>query len=209
MLKILASDFYQTRGFGNMKKRTILIICILAISIVAITRAQVSKIGLTQVNDCKDIEWETEEPIMGTCQREIVNTICDDPPQNQSCYQETNYYDYPCQTGTKKVQHSDRACSPKAFEVTKEDSGRIMEKGRITFDNWGLCSYEKEGDTLIILCDSKYDGNNDGVCQSGESCIKFVIDENGVQRTLRNSQDDFTEEDQSFKLDKLGYEVVE
>jgi len=59
-----------------------------------------------------------------------------------------------------------------------------------------------------VICDSKYDGNNDGICQSGESCVKFVVTQDKVERYLKNSQEEFTAEDESFFLEKLDYEVV-
>jgi hypothetical protein len=193
----------------NMKKLNILFLAAIAISVIAISMAQTNKISLTEVRDCYTREWETEEPVYGTCQQESTQRICDDPPANESCREETNYYDYECQTGTNIIPHSERVCTPKAFEITKEDAGITTETARINYKEWGQCSHETDGDNLIIICDSQYDGNNDGICQSGESCVKFIITEKGTTRYVKNSQDDFTEEDDSFFLQKLDYEVVE
>lgn len=191
-----------------MKKTTIFFVTILALSLIAIAIAQNNKISLTQVNDCETIEWETEELVYGTCKQEYTTTICDDPPINKSCHEETEYYEYQCQTGTNKIPHSERVCTPKAFEITKELGATVTEKGRINFKEWGKCSYEAGEDNIIIICDSKHDGNNDGICQSGESCVKFVITQDKVQRFLKNSQEGFTAEDESFFLEKLDYEVM-
>lgn len=191
-----------------MKKRTILFIAILALSLIAISVAQNNKITLKEIRDCKTINWETEEQIYGTCQREYIKTVCDDPPINKSCYQKTEYYNYTCKTGTKIIPHSKKVCTPKAFEITKEIGATVTERGRINFKEWGKCSYEKEGNNLIIICDSKFDGNNDGICQSGESCVKFVVTQDKVKHYLKNSQEEFTVEDKSFFLEKLDYEVM-
>lgn len=191
-----------------MNKKTILLISVLALSLIAIAMAQSSKISLTQVNDCKTIEWETEEPVYGTCQQEYTQTFCDDPPINKSCHEETNYYEYPCQTGTNIIPHSERVCTPKAFEIEKETADIVTEKGRINFKDWGKCSYQTEEDNLIVICDSQYDGNNDGICQSGESCVKFVVTADKVEKFLKNSQEEFTAEDESFFLEELDYEVM-
>ena len=191
-----------------MRKRTIFFVCVLALSLIAIAMAQNNKISLTQVNDCVTNEWETEEPIYGTCQQEYTGTVCDDPPINNSCHEETNYYEYQCQTGTQKIPHTEKVCTPKAFEITKETADTVTEKGMINFKEWGKCSYEKQENGITVICDSKYDGNNDGICQSGESCIKFIVTADKVEKFLKNSKEEFTAEDESFFLKELNYEVM-
>ncbi len=188
-------------------KKTIFL-AILALSLIAIVIAQTNKVSLESIEKCKTIEWETEDPVYETCQKEDITTICDDEPTNKSCHQETAYRDYQCQKGTKTTQHSKEECGIESFEITKEVDDTITEKGKIDFKEWGKCSDTKENNELIIICDSKYDGNNDGICQSGESCIKFVVTQNDVKRYIKNSQEDFTEEDDSFFLEKLSYEVM-
>jgi len=119
-----------------MKKRTIFFACILALSLIAIAVAQSNKITMKVLKDCKTIEWETEEPIYGTCQREhVINTVCDDEPINKSCHDETEFYEYRCRTGTNIIPHSEKVCEPKAFEITKETADIVTEKGRINFKN--------------------------------------------------------------------------
>ncbi len=189
-------------------KKTIFFACVFVLILAAIVIAQTSRVSLKGIEKCKTIEWETEDPIYGTCREGYITTICDDPPINKSCHEETAYYDYRCQTGTETIQHSKEECDIESLEITKEVEGIVTEKGRINFKEWGKCSNKKEDSELIIICDSKYDGNNDGICQSGESCIKFVVTQNDVKRYLKNSQEDFTEEDKSFFLEKLSYEVM-
>jgi hypothetical protein len=191
-----------------MKKRTIFFVCILALSLIAIAVAQSNKMTMKVLKECKTIEWETEEPIYDTCQGESITTICDDEPINKTCHEETKYHEYRCKTGTNIIPHSEKICAQKAFEITKETADVVTEKGRINFKEWGECSYEQEGNDITIICDSKYDGNDDGICQSGESCVKFVVTHDKVERFLKNSQDEFTKEDESFFLEKLDYEVM-
>ncbi|MBW2974611.1 hypothetical protein KY366_02740 [Candidatus Woesearchaeota archaeon] len=162
-----------------------------------------SDISFEEIEDCRMEYWETEEPVYGTCQREHVTTICDDPPINQSCNQETEYYNYTCKTGTQIVQHSKEICTPKELRIIRAD-----EQGKIDFEGWGKCSAQEEADSLIVVCDSKFDGNNDGICQPGESCVRFIITEDNVERSLKNSQEGFTAEDDSFFLEELDYEVM-
>ncbi len=191
-----------------MRKRTIFFATILALSLIAIAIAQTNKITMKVLKECKTIEWETEEPIYGTCQQEYIQTVCDDPPINKSCHEEIKYHEYQCRTGTNIIPHSEKICTQKAFEITKEAADVVTEKGRINFKEWGKCFYEKQEDGIIVICDSKYDGNNDGICQSGESCVKFIVTPDKVEKFLKNSQDEFTAEDESFFLKKLDYEVM-
>lgn len=190
-----------------MKKSIVLIACILIVGAIALTTAQVNKVSLAQINDCKTVEWETEEPVYGTCQHDYIKTVCDDYPINKSCHEEKEIREYDCQTGTEKLTNSKEVCEPKALQITKEDTTKITETGKINFKDWGLCSYEKQDTTITVTCDSKYDGNSDGICQPGESCTKFVITPETVTRYIKNSREDFVEEDDSFFLNKLEYEV--
>ena len=191
-----------------MRKRTILLISILAISLIAMAAAQTNKINIANVKSCKTIEWETQENVYGTCTKEYTARICDDTPLNKSCHQEVKSYEYKCKKGTKTVPHSEKVCTTNAFQITKKDGDTIIEKGMINFKEWGKCSYEIKEKSIIINCDSKHDGNNDGICQSGESCVKFVVTKDDVKRYVKNSQDEFTIEDESFFLEKLDYEVM-
>ncbi|MEA2037840.1 MAG: hypothetical protein U9O94_10120 [Nanoarchaeota archaeon] len=164
---------------------------------------QNANLSFQQVEDCKTEYWETREPIYGTCQIEHKINVCDDYPINKSCHEETKYYEYECKTGTETFQHSKEICTPSELRITRKN-----EEGRINFKDWGKCSTQEGNGALIVICDSMYDGNNDGICQSGESCEKFVISEQGVQRYLKNSQEYFTTEDESFFLEELDYEVL-
>lgn len=38
--------------------------------------------------------------------------------------------------------------------------------------SWGRCS---QASKKTVMCDSRYDGNGDGICQSGESCITIDL----------------------------------
>ncbi len=77
----------------------------------------------------------------------------------------------------------------------------------LDYGDWGKCSHVPGNRSLVIFCDSRYDGNNDGVCSSGESCVSFIVSKSGVQRVVRNSADSFSENDESFFLEKLSVEV--
>ena len=47
------------------------------------------------------------------------------------------------------------------------------------FSEWGNCGLDLPN--KMIVCDSKYDGNSDGKCDPGESCINVSFDEVTLQ----------------------------
>ena len=188
-----------------MEKTMKIVIACMAV-LAALVIAQTAKFSLTEVQDCTTNSWQTEEPIWGTCQKAFTTTICDDEPTNKSCHDGTAYYPVACVTGTQIMQHSEDVCTPKAIQITQKSGDVTVEQGSIEFKEWGKCSYAN--DKSVIICDSRYDGNNDGICTSGESCVKFELTSSGIKRLLKNSEDSFKEDDPSFFLDKLDYEVT-
>ena len=61
------------------------------------------------------------------------------------------------------------------------------------------CTVTDDG-KVYLTCDSIYDGNGDGKCTSGESCIQFGIVGNYVTRKERNSQDTFVDYDTTYVM---------
>ncbi len=104
-------------------KKTVFFVCVFVLILAVIVIAQTSSVSLKGIEKCKTIEWETEEPIYGTCQKEYMKEVCDDEPINKSCHQETAYYNYTCQTGTETIQHSKEECDIESLEITKEVEG--------------------------------------------------------------------------------------
>ncbi|MBI2138510.1 hypothetical protein HYU13_02900 [Candidatus Woesearchaeota archaeon] len=146
---------------------------------------------------CYTETWQEEEAIVGNCSWSIKVDECIDPPLNLSCHaRDSNIY-YPCETGRIKVNRSRVSCKPS--EIIFTHSGKTKE---IFFGEWGNCSIEENADSLIIVCDSKYDGNGDGICHPGESCVKYVITEKNFQTLIKNSASSFASEDSSFFLER-------
>lgn len=50
---------------------------------------------------------------------------------------------------------------------------------------WGQCTINF--DQQYIECDSNLDGNGDGICQKGESCIKKIIRDDVIETYYKNS----------------------
>jgi hypothetical protein len=61
------------------------------------------------------------------------------------------------------------------------------------------CTITDDG-KIYLTCDSMYDGNGDGKCTSGESCIQFGIVGNYITRKERNSQDTWQDHDTTYTM---------
>lgn len=164
-------------------------------------------ISLEKLQDCNTVYWNESTHIIGNCIRYYNTTICDDEPFNTSCYIGEKSYNYSCRIGTKVVEKNKEVCTEKEFQFTVTRLPKD-EKYRLEYGQWGKCSYEADGETLVVTCDSMYDGNNDGICSSGESCIQFQITKDGTQRFVKNSREDYAIQDETFFLEKLGLEEV-
>lgn len=92
--------------------------------------------------------------------------------------------------------------------VVSLTKGGVVEKKEIDFSAWGVCVNSTENNCLIVTCQSKYDGANDGQfhgCKSGTTCQKFQICDNSIRTFYKNSRNDFVSEDPTFHLPKLAY----
>lgn len=181
-----------------MKNKTEVAIGILILVLVAAgIVAQTNKIYLKKLVSCNNVSYSIIGPVYGNCTRDYPERVCQDPPLNTTCQDQIKTHNYRCQTGTTTVQKSSLDCSPKSFEISRELNAL---KQKIEFLDWGMCSQEGEN---VIICDSKFDGNNDGKCSSGESCMKFVVNLDGIDAYTKNSRDDWVLDDNSFFLGKL------
>ncbi|HYD03463.1 MAG TPA: hypothetical protein VEC16_04140 [Alphaproteobacteria bacterium] len=149
--------------------------------------------GIERVQECIDAPIIIKEPIYESCLR--VKKICDNSTNectnttiNSSCYK-----------GRRDVESTIKECRTKSYKFNNYE---------INVEGY-KCSTAEDQDNKIILCDSIYDGNGDGICTSGESCMKYVINGNSVQEYSRNSGEEFTWDDDSFYLDKIQMEVVQ
>ncbi len=157
--------------------------------------------GVSESKDCKTITYKREEYVYGTCARPVTHMVCSDAPANTSCTQPT-FENYNCPTGTKMVQHSYQDCDIKGYNITSGGKQVVLHTTEYA------CTPAQEADgSHVVICDSKFDGNGDGKCTSGESCQKFVIAAGAVGKYERNSQDEFTASDDSYVVDDVSVEV--
>lgn len=188
------------------KKRIVLILClVLAFSVIAIANKVVSEETVRvsdkvkEVGDCQTFSWQEEENTFGVCTREISEIVCDDAPINESCHNETREMSYNCVNGTKTAEKTSKNCKQKGFLIND-----VVKLNTQEYE----CSTQEENDKVIVVCDSRFDGNGDGICTSGESCVKFIIGGDKVQQYEKNSRDDFIETDESFFLERASTEVL-
>jgi len=204
------------------KNMIILIFVLAALSMVAYSvsynKSKITQvtadISLEEVKDCETIIWTETEPVYDyvTRERDVYDICSGFSEENQTwynytCLQGTEEYQSYEKIGEKQVEKSKEVCKDTKMKTTINTlSG--TKNYNLQYGEWGKCSYETEQDTLVITCDSKYDGNNDGICHPGESCIQFRVTKDNIQRLEKNSRYDFIEEDETFFLDKLSMEEV-
>ena len=152
--------------------------------------------GVDKVEDCIDEKNIIQEPIQGTCSAE--QNVCDDAPKNLSCRKEQKSYD--CITGYNNKEVTTKKCKTKGY----------IFDNKLKFHTEGYaCSITKEQNNKVMICDSIYDGNGDGICTSGETCMKYIISNGSFESYEKNSRDEFVPTDESFFLNKISEEDVQ
>lgn len=184
------------------KSKTFLILLVLTIlSTITVISAIVldNNVTVNEIQDCTNEFYDATEDVFGyvTRVRNVYDnciyyhnyTLClNTSGANTDCSQEQLVYNVTCAIGTESyqsyekvseqiVQKNKTACDKRAYTIDIAGSTK-----KINFANAGYyCSL----DANIVTCDSIYDGNGDGKCKSGETCIKFEITGSGVNTTLR------------------------
>ena len=103
-------------------------LALLAVSVLAVS------INVNETEECKNVVVQEEEDILGNCTYEREVWRCDDEPKNTSCSYRTEYFTYPCVTGTKIVEHTKQECATKSLDIDNRFKINIPDYG---------CSYEE------------------------------------------------------------------
>lgn len=149
---------------------------------------------VTLVKDCHDVSYIERENIIGTCTRDISVSPC------ENCTNVTQQENYDCITDVIENEKTKKEChNPKKL---------IVNKYSIDISDYG-CSSSKENGDIIVICDSNKDGNGDGICTPGESCQKFVIHGNEIEKYEKNSRYDYVISDETYKKKRATVEVLE
>ncbi len=154
--------------------------------------------AVTEWQSCAVHQWQEEIIIAGTCTEERTSRSCSDPPLNTTCTTESQMVEYACQTGTETITHNETVCKPVGYVV----NGLV----HVPTERYGCTVYE-DGH-IIITCDSVDDGNGDGICTSGESCVEYTIMGGTAWRKERNSGDVIVDSDPTAFLPAGEPEVL-
>lgn len=146
--------------------------------------------SMERITACHTTTWEEPEPTWANCTVVIPTTTCTDVPANKSCSTTSVTQTYLCINGSASVQHQRTDCTTTGFRI---DNAVVLNTTGYN------CSLTDAG-KLYVTCDSIYDGNGDGICTSGESCIQFGIVGNFVTRKERNSRNDWLDKDPSYVI---------
>jgi len=165
-------------------------------------------ITLEEIETCKTNYWNETQIVYGECIRYSEETVCNDAPLNTSCHVSEVSSGYQCRKDDEIVERSEELCSYSGIEITI-DKFIGSDKLMLDYGDWGKCSQDVVEDRVLITCDSKYDGNNDGICTSGESCMQFEVTKGQVKKMMKNSRADFVEKDKTFFLEELDMKEVE
>jgi hypothetical protein len=146
--------------------------------------------GVIKKEMCAEVVKERFEQKYDICTYNVTEWECSGPT-NSSCTEEQVEYTDLCLNGTTVVTSVEEIC---------EETGFMLND--IEIDTRGyICSAFEDGKTYLV-CDSKYDGNGDGVCTPGESCVRFGAVGGYITREEKNSEENFASRDDSFVLDK-------
>jgi hypothetical protein len=154
--------------------------------------------ALVQQQTCATVTWQETQPVIANCTYAYNQTACTDPPTNASCTTTAHTYTYACQAGTTNITKQRQDCTTTGYVLNNE-----------TFINTTgyNCSITSDG-KAYLTCDSIYDGNGDGICTSGESCLQFGIVGSFVVRKERNTGDQYQVADPSFFLPRATTEAA-
>ncbi|MBU0757417.1 MAG: hypothetical protein KKF44_05085, partial [Nanoarchaeota archaeon] len=150
-----------------MRKNMILFLILLFVFVATFAAAAVISSNLRDTKlarvkayqDCERIDYEVKQDVWGKCNREINQTVCNEDNSSCDIRQETERYD--CVVDQEiLVKTKERCDEPTGYLI--DDAVRLATKDYV-------CDSHVEDGSTVVICDSIYDGNGDGVCSSGET----------------------------------------
>src|SRR3989344_3104651 len=182
-------------------------------NIVSKTTQVTPTISLEERDTCTTIFYDEVQNVIGDCVYYYNYTSClNTSGPNTACSLNQNTWTFQCKTGEITLVKNTTECRPNKEFIISIDQGTAVLKKQIDYSEWGPCIYSQENSCLIVTCQSRYDGANDGQfhgCKSGTSCQRFEICDNSIKTLYKNSREDFVEYDSSFYLNKLAVKEVE
>ena len=151
-----------------------------------------------EIQECVTIPFQEKENVYGTCTEERLECS---GPDNSTCA--TVEKQYSCKTGEQMVSKSYQECKKVGLRVNNGE--KIIELDIREY----ACSSQESGTQIIVTCDSKYDGNGDGICRSGESCQRIVVNGTTITKSEKNSDEEYREADDSYFMPEVGMEIIQ
>jgi len=161
----------------KIKKLILIFALVLTLAVSVMTlRAQLSTVSINNMHQCKEetVYYTETEPVYDyvTYERPTYGLIWVEKNQtNEIGVNGKEEYKVLIKTGTKEVQKSRKICIEDTSQLTINSGFKTLP---IDYGNQNFYCSNTESQ---IICDSKDDGNGDGICQSGESCAVFEIGE--------------------------------
>jgi len=146
------------------------------------------------LQSCQNVTWTEDDAIMSICTDVYHRVSCSDEPINLSCTTIPEQYSYSCFKGKQTVTKSKQDC---------DTTGYVINNVQLNTVDYA-CTLADDNGVVTAICDSVFDGNGDGVCQSGESCTRFVVDGNAAVRSEKNSYDEWIVSDESYFLERAS-----
>ena len=170
----------------------------------------------TQINDRISVEeaqictitlYNQIQNVYSPCIYYDNRTLClNTTGPNTDCSFGQDLLNMTCYMGQITVAKNRTECKSNNDFIISINKGNTIIKKQIDSSAWGPCIYSNENDCLIVTCQSKYDGANDGHfhgCSGGTTCQKFRICNGEIKVFYKNSREDFVETDPTFYLPKL------
>lgn len=153
------------------------------------------------------VYWTQEIPVFEDVirTRDVWSDDCEmyfpenDTSDVRSCITGTEEYISNEQVGTNTVELNRVVCE-------QDTSYLEIKSGAETIKlDYALQDYKCVQDNNKIICDSKNDGNGDGICQSGESCALFELKSDKI--ILRNINSGDQEECNLQTINGVPFEI--
>ena len=123
--------------------------------------------AIQEEQECIQVPYEIQQPIIGSCTETYPTIVCDDYPINSSCHEATEDVTHTCVTGYETITQYKQECHTTVLIINN-----YFAIPTTTY----ACSAIEGDDLITVTCDSKYDGDGNGVCNSGESCVQYEIE---------------------------------
>jgi len=119
-------------------------------------------IKLEETETCKTAFYDEVQNIYNNCVYYNNYTTClNASGPNTACSLQQNTWNFQCKTGEITLLRNTTECKPNNEFISINQEAAVLKK-QIDYSEWGPCIYSQENSCLIVTCQSRYDGANDG-----------------------------------------------